>query len=222
MVLNVVLDGVGFAVQEPTSVRILEPCSLDIEAGSSTAIVGPSGAGKSTLASIIGALQPPSEGRYRYGSVEVTALGRRDLAAFRGREVGFIFQNAHLIDERAAWHNVALGIVDSQPAADEVEDRSRAALASVGLSRVADREASYLSGGERQRVAIARALVKSPSLVLADEPTGALDQRTGRDVLELLHATCAVGTTLVVVTHDERAAALAGRVIQVVDGVVHG
>ena len=222
MASDIVLDGVGFSVHEPTEVRILEPCSLQIEAGSSTAIVGPSGAGKSTLASIIGALQPPSEGSYHYGSVEVTRLRAGDLAAFRGREVGFIFQNAHLIDERTASHNVALGIIDSRMSTDDVEERSRTALDSVGLAGVADREASYLSGGERQRVAIARALVKLPSLVLADEPTAALDQRTGQDVLTLLYSTCADGTTLVVVSHDERAAALADRVVHVIDGVVRG
>lgn len=212
------LRRVGFEVARPAYVRILEPIDLSVTATSSLAVVGPSGAGKSTLASIIGGLQRPSEGVYTFADQRIDDMSASDLACFRARNLGFVFQNAHLIDERTAWRNVALGLVDSSLTRSEVEERSCAALELVGLKRVTDREAALLSGGERQRVAVARALVKSPQLVIADEPTGAVDQKTGLAILELLFSITGLGATLIIVSHDMRAASLADRCITIVDG----
>jgi ABC-type lipoprotein export system ATPase subunit len=212
------LRQVGFEVTRPTYTRILHPIDLTLARRASLAVVGPSGAGKTTLASIIGALQRPTEGSYRFAGQQVDAMAPRELAAFRAGNLGFVFQNAHLIDERSAWRNVSLGLTDSSLSAAEIEERSRAALDAVGLGYAADREAALLSGGERQRVAVARALVKRPQLVIADEPTGAVDQKTGMAVLELLFSLTDMGTTLIIVSHDMRAADLAERCVTIVDG----
>lgn len=212
------LRQVGFEVTRPSYAQILFPLDLSLAARASLAVVGPSGAGKTTLASIIGALQRPTQGSYRFAGELVTGMRARELAAFRADNLGFVFQNAHLIDERSAWRNVSLGLVDSSLPAGEVEARSRDALDAVGLGYVADQEAALLSGGERQRVAVARALVKHPKLVIADEPTGAVDQKTGLAVLELLFSLTDRGATLIVVSHDMRVASLADRCITIVDG----
>ncbi|MFT3862234.1 ABC transporter ATP-binding protein [Micropruina sp.] len=212
------LRQVGFAVTAPVPTRILHPLDLDIAAGSSVAIVGPSGAGKSTLASLIGALQQPSEGTYRYAGQPVTGRSLGQLARFRSERLGFVFQNSHLIDERTASANVDLGITDPRmPSAVRVQ-RCIDALDVVGLAPLAGRKAAHLSGGERHRVAVARALVKRPEVVIADEPTAALDQTTGQAILDLLSSLTDDGTTLIVVTHDSRAAAMADQVVSIVDG----
>lgn len=216
------LRGVGLEVSRPVPTRILHPVDLDVRRGSSLAVVGPSGAGKSTLASIVGGLQPASEGSYLFDGREVCGLSGDEMARFRNDHVGFVFQHAHLIEERRAWKNVALGLTDPTVPTRLVEAHSRQALADVGLAQVADREAALLSGGERQRVAVARAVVKNPDLIIADEPTGALDQGTGQAILELLYSLTGSGTTLVIVTHDERAAGLADRCVSVVDGRLDG
>jgi ABC-type lipoprotein export system ATPase subunit len=218
----VMLRGVGLQVSQPVPTRILHPVDLGVCRASSLAVVGPSGAGKSTLASIIGGLQPASEGSYLFDGREVCGRSGDEMARFRNDHVGFVFQHAHLIDERRAWQNVALGLTDPTVPARLVEARSRQALDGVGLAPVADREAALLSGGERQRVAVARAVVKNPDLIIADEPTGALDQGTGQAILELLYALTGSGATLIIVTHDERAAALADRCVSVVDGRLDG
>ncbi len=212
------LEGIHWKVDSPVPTRILHPIDLTLDHGESLAIVGPSGAGKSSLAAILGALQPPSGGSYRFEGTQVHALAPRESAAFRSRQLGFVFQNANLIDERSAWRNVALAFTDASLDRHEVESRARRALADVGLGRIADREAALLSGGERQRVAIARALVKQPRLVIADEPTGSLDRATGANVLDLLYALTAKGVTLVAITHDLTAAKRANRVVRIVDG----
>ena len=183
-------------------------------------MIGPSGAGKSTLASIIGGLQNATEGSYLFDGVEIRSLAPRELARFRARNVGFVFQNAHLIDERSAWRNVVLGLTDAPLRGDSVERRSRDALGLVGLADIADREAALLSGGERQRVAVARAVVKNPTLLIADEPTGSVDQKTGAAVFELLFSLTAKDVTVIIVSHDGRAAALADRCVTIVDGKV--
>jgi ABC-type lipoprotein export system ATPase subunit len=212
------LRGVGLEVAGPVRTRILYPLDLDIVAGTSVTIVGPSGAGKTTLASIVGALQEPSEGSYRYGGREVTGLSRRELARFRSRHLGFVFQHSHLSVERSALDNIALGLTDQTVPSDQRLERCREVLDLVGLADLADRRAGYLSGGERHRVAIARALVKAPQVVIADEPTAALDQPTGRTILDLLARSTERGATLIVVTHDTRAAEMADQVVSVVDG----
>ncbi|MBM7518959.1 ABC transporter ATP-binding protein [Nocardioides nitrophenolicus] len=214
------LRGIGFAVATPRPTRILWPTDLDIGDGESVAIVGPSGAGKTTLASIVGALQAPSEGTYRFDGVEVTGRSLRELARFRSDHLGFVFQNSHLVEERTAQANVELGLGDPSLGPSERGERCLEALGRVGLADIATRRAADLSGGERHRVAIARALVKQPRVVIADEPTAALDQATGRAILELLAEVPRRGSTLVVVTHDVRAAEMADRVVRVVDGSV--
>ena len=214
------LCGIGFEVTRPLATRVLHPVDLTVAGGSSLAVVGPSGAGKSTLASIIGGLQNASEGSYMFDGVEMRGLAAHRVARFRADNVGFVFQNAHLMDERSAWRNVAVGLVDPTLARTEVERRSREALGVVGLGGVADREAAPLSGGERQRVAVARALVKRPRLLIADEPTGSLDQKNGQAVLELLFSLTATGATLIIASHDNRAAELADRCVTIVDGTL--
>lgn len=211
------LVGVGLTVERPVPTRILHPIRLTIPDRARISIVGPSGAGKTTLTSIVGALQPATEGEYLFRGERVDLMGAKQRAGFRAHNVGFVFQNAHLIDERSALENVALGLVDPTVEPGEVTDRCTEALQQVGLAEVANRRAALLSGGERQRVAIARAVVKGPSLLIADEPTGALDQTNGKAVLELLFS---LDATLLLVTHDVEAATLADRVVTIVDGAL--
>lgn len=209
------LDRVGLEIPGPVPTRILHPMSLRFPPGLAVAVVGPSGAGKSSLASIIGALQPPSEGSYRFAGQPISGTDPASRARFRRDHIGFVFQEAHLIDERTALQNVALGIVDAASDMESTFVRSRSALAAVGLSNLAQRRAALLSGGERQRVALARAIVKEPELVIADEPTGALDLANSRAVLDLLFS---LDTTVLIVTHDAAAARRADRTLIIVDG----
>ena len=209
------LVGIGLEVAQPVPTRILQGISMCIQRGRSAAVVGPSGAGKTTLASIVGALLGASEGSYRFDGNLVETRSPTKLAQFRRDHIGVVFQNAQLIDERSALMNVALGILDATMSRGEIEERCIQALAWVGLERIAHRRAALLSGGERQRVALARALVKRPALVIADEPTGALDQANGRAVLDLLFAQ---DTTVLLVTHDAHAAARADEIVAIVDG----
>ena len=214
------LQGVGFRVTKPSPVTILHPLDLTIMTGSSVAIVGPSGAGKTTLASIIGALQPPTSGSYRFAGREIVGLSLRELAHFRSEYLGFVFQNSHLIDERTTLANVDLGITDASIPIEIRASRGIAALEQVGLRDLYARRAGDLSGGERHRAAIARALVKRPHVLIADEPTAALDQATGQAILDLLKKSTEDGVTLIVVTHDIRAADMADCVVRIVDGCV--
>jgi ABC-type lipoprotein export system ATPase subunit len=214
------LRGVGLVVGARLQTRILAGVDLDVDQGSTVAIIGPSGAGKTTLASIIGALQAPSEGTYVFDGRPVTELNGRQLARFRAENLGYVFQNSHLIEERTSLANVDLGIRDHSMRRDERMALCRRALVDVGLASVEGRRAADLSGGEKHRVAIARALVGSPRLIIADEPTSALDQATGAEVLDLLASIPARGATLIVVTHDERAAEMADQVVTIVDGLV--
>jgi ABC-type lipoprotein export system ATPase subunit len=214
------LREIGLEVTSPVPTRILHGVNLDVSAGGSLTILGPSGAGKTTLASIIGALQAPTSGSYRFDGKEVLGLSQRQLAAFRARHMGFVFQSSHLIDERTARANVEMGIVDNASDAAERAARAEDALELVGLGYVARRRAAHLSGGERHRVALARALVKGPSVVIADEPTAALDQATGQGILDLLATVPERGATLIVVSHDHRAAQMADRVVTVIDGTI--
>lgn len=212
------LRGVGMEVSKPVRIRILHPLDLDIEGGTAVAVEGPSGAGKTTLASLIGALQKPTEGSYRFDDQEVTDMSRARLAEFRARDVGFVFQQSHLIEERSVMANVDIGLAHTDLLRTERGERCAAALEWVGLAPLAGRRSAFLSGGERHRVAIARALVKAPRLIIADEPTAALDQGTGREILELLAAATGRGATVILVTHDPRASEYVDAVHRIVDG----
>lgn len=212
---------VGFRVATGTKPTLLHPTTLRIAAGEQVAITGPSGAGKTTLASLIGALQLPSSGDYHFDGAPLSRRSPRRLAAFREANVGFVFQSAHLIDERSALENVTLGVPSPAVPRKVLREHARAALARVGMAAdKLDQLAATLSGGERQRVAVARALVKSPRLLIADEPTGSLDQATGAAVLDLLFGLSPDEVTLLVVSHDPRIADYANRVVTVVDGTV--
>jgi len=182
--------------------------------------MGPSGSGKSTLMNVIGLLDRPSSGSYRFDGAEVGRLGDNALAAIRRSRVGFVFQSFNLFGRKSALDNVAAPLLYAGMRRGERRRRALAMLERVGLADRARHRPRELSGGQQQRVAIARALVNQPQLILADEPTGNLDQRTGEEVLGLLGALHAQGVTLLLVTHDERVAHHAQRILRLVDGQV--
>jgi putative ABC transport system ATP-binding protein len=215
------------AVKEYTSgaqsIRALDGVSLSIQPGELLCITGPSGSGKSTLLHLLGGLDRPTAGRILAGGRDLAALSDEELTSFRRYEVGFVFQFFNLLPTLSAWENVAVPrLLDGQRLARS-RDEAAALLEQVGLGERIDHRPAELSGGEMQRVAIARALINSPSLVLADEPTGNLDSRSGDVVLNLLRASAVGdGRALVLVTHDEHIAAVADRVVELGDGRVVG
>jgi putative ABC transport system ATP-binding protein len=201
-----------------TEVTALHPTSLSVESGELLAVMGPSGSGKTTLLSLVGGLDKPTEGRVIVAGQDVGALKPRDLAILRRRTVGYVFQDLNLLAGLTARENVAIPLeLDGRPIG-EARAAADAALESVGLANLADRFPDDLSGGEQQRVAIARALVGGRQILLADEPTGALDSITGESVMRLLRAHCDNGGTAILVTHDAAHAAWADRVVFLRDG----
>jgi len=198
------------------AVRAVDGISFAVERGESLAIIGPSGCGKSSLLNILGCLDRPTTGRYELDGRDMAALDDDELAALRNRHIGFVFQSFNLLPRMTAEENVELPLLYG--AVKGSRELARAALERVGLGDRAHHVPNELSGGQRQRVAIARAIVTRPSILLCDEPTGALDSRTGRDVLELLLSLNAEGSTLVMVTHDLSIARGLARAIRMKDG----
>jgi lipoprotein-releasing system ATP-binding protein len=200
-------------------VEVLKGIDLEVKAGDTIALVGPSGAGKSTLLHVMGTIDRPTSGTVRFGGDEIFKLSDQPLASFRNRSIGFVFQFHHLLPEFSALENVMMPLLIGGVKRSVAEGRSKELLGDVGLSHRITHRPGELSGGEQQRVAIARALVRSPRLLLADEPTGNLDMKTSEEVHSLLYSIQrSTGITLVIVTHNEHLAAGMGRIIRLVDG----
>jgi putative ABC transport system ATP-binding protein len=201
-------------------VHALAGVSLEIDRGEYVAIMGPSGSGKSTLMNLIGCLDSPSSGTYVLNAREVSRMDDNELAAIRNKEIGFVFQTFNLLARTSALGNVELPLIYAgMPRAQRIE-RARSALIAVGMGDRMTHRPNELSGGQRQRVAIARALVNDPSLILADEPTGNLDSKTGEEVMSLFDQLNARGNTIILVTHEEDIAHHARRVLRLSDGKV--
>jgi putative ABC transport system ATP-binding protein len=202
------------------SVAALRGVSLSIEEGEYVAIMGPSGSGKSTLMHILGCLDVPSGGEYLLAGQEVGGMDEIALASIRNRQIGFVFQQFNLLPSLSAWRNVELPLSYAGVSRSERRERAIAALDRVGLGDRIQHRPGELSGGQQQRVAIARALVSDPALILADEPTGALDSNSAREVMGLMDDLHAAGRTLVLITHDSDVAAVAERTIRIRDGQI--
>ena len=205
-----------------TVTRVLKNVSLDVSEGDYLAIMGPSGSGKTTLMNLIGCLDVPTSGSYLLGDREITKCSGKELAEVRNKEIGFVFQSFHLLPKLTALDNVALPLLYGGVKKEERRERARAALETVGLSDRIDHRPDQLSGGQCQRVAIARAIVGKPRLLLADEPTGALDSASGAQVTELFHQLHADGSTIIMITHDRNIAHHADTIMTIKDGVLSG
>ena len=205
-----------------TVTRVLKNVSLDVAEGDYLAIMGPSGSGKTTLMNLIGCLDVPTSGSYLLGGREITKCSGKELAEVRNKEIGFVFQSFHLLPKLTALDNVALPLLYGGVKKEERRERARAALETVGLSDRVDHRPDQLSGGQCQRVAIARAIVGKPRLLLADEPTGALDSASGAQVMELFRQLHDVGSTIIMITHDRGIAHHADTIMTIRDGVLSG
>ena len=203
-----------------SEVRALDGVTLQIDRGEFVAIVGQSGSGKSTMMNVLGCLDIPTYGEYFLEGTDIGALTDKELARIRNREIGFIFQGYNLIQELDALENVTLPLIYRGVSVFDREDMAMAALAKVGMDDRAHHRPSEMSGGQQQRVAIARAIATSPPIIMADEPTGALDSKTGKHVLEILRDLYRSGTTVLLITHDDGIAATAKRVVRLSDGKI--
>ena len=208
--------------QEKLVVPVLKDVSLSVEEGEYVAIIGPSGSGKTTLMNIIGCLDLPTSGSYELSGQDVLACKDRELADVRLNSIGFVFQSFHLLPRESALENVALPLIYAGVKKADREKRAAAALERVGLADRVDFKPTQLSGGQKQRVAIARAMVNNPKILLADEPTGALDSKSGKQIMELFDRLNEEGVTIVMITHDAKIASYAKRVIRIIDGEIEG
>ena len=201
-------------------VHALRGVSITIEKGEYVAFMGPSGSGKSTLMNIVGALDTPTSGTYVLNGKAVARMSDNELAEIRNREIGFVFQTFNLLPRSTSLDNVALPLLYAGIGRRDRDKRAMAALESVGLGNRASHKPNELSGGQRQRVAIARALVNTPSIILADEPTGNLDSKTSYEIMGLFDELHQKGNTIIMVTHEEDIAAYAHRIIRLKDGII--
>jgi putative ABC transport system ATP-binding protein len=197
-------------------VRAVDGVSLSVNEGDFLAVMGPSGSGKSTLMHILGCLDVPTSGEYRFAGEDVSSMNERELASIRNRRIGFVFQQFHLLSSMSAWRNVELPLLYRN--AHDRKQTALNALAQVGLTGRVQHRPNQLSGGQQQRVAIARALVTDPTMILADEPTGNLDSKASREVLDILIGLNKSGHTIVLITHDPSVASVAERVVEMADG----
>jgi putative ABC transport system ATP-binding protein len=201
-------------------VQALRGVSLQIRKNEYVAIMGPSGSGKSTLMNVLGCLDTPSSGLYEFNGVNVSDMNDNELAKIRNKEIGFVFQTFNLLPRSDSLHNVELPLIYAGVGAAERKERAMEALTQVGLGDRVHHKPNELSGGQRQRVACARALVSRPSIILADEPTGNLDSKTGDEIMALFEDIHAKGNTVILVTHEEDIAEHAHRIIRLKDGVI--
>lgn len=201
-------------------VHALADVSLRIDKNEYVAIMGPSGSGKSTLMNILGCLDTPTKGLYDFGGENVSQMDDNELASIRNREIGFVFQTFNLLTRSDALHNVELPLIYAGVSSADRRERAEAALENVGLADRMRHKPNELSGGQRQRVAVARALVTNPSIILADEPTGNLDTKTGEDIMSLFNEIYDAGNTIILVTHEEYIAEHANRIIRLRDGLI--
>jgi putative ABC transport system ATP-binding protein len=202
------------------TVHALRDVSLEIQRGEYVAIMGPSGSGKSTLMNLIGCLDTPSSGHYELNGVNVSHMDDNELAEIRNREIGFVFQTFNLLSRSNALHNVELPLIYAGVPAEDRRRIALDALTQVGLADRVHHKPNELSGGQRQRVAVARALVNKPSLLLADEPTGNLDSKTGTEIMALFEELSRKGNTIILVTHEEDIARQARRILRIRDGLI--
>ena len=202
------------------TVHALRDVSLEIQRGEYVAIMGPSGSGKSTMINLVGCLDTATSGRYELNGIGVSDMDDNQLAEIRNREIGFVFQTFNLLARSNALHNVELPLIYAGVPADERRKIALEAIAQVGLADRMHHKPNELSGGQRQRVAVARALVNQPSILLADEPTGNLDSKTGAEIMALFDELSRKGNTIIVVTHEEDIARQSRRIIRLRDGLI--
>ena len=207
--------------QDKLVVPVLKDVSLSVEEGEYVAIMGPSGSGKTTLMNIIGCLDRPTSGIYELAGEDVLRLKDRELSDLRLRSIGFVFQSFHLMPRETAMENVSLPLSYAGVKKKERKERAVSALERVGLGERVNFRPTQLSGGQKQRVAIARAMVNHPKILLADEPTGALDSKSGEQIMELFQSLNEEGVTVIMITHDPKIAANARRVVRIIDGVIY-